>query len=54
MLVSGVFLSASAVALLARCLQRAGQTRLDHCPELLRPLRDALQANTRRSGENLA
>lgn len=83
MLVSGVFLSASAVALLARCLQRAGQIRLAddvgfaldadwdemklapseeaailsvlaHCPDLLRPLRDALQANTGRHDENPA
>lgn len=83
MLVSGVVLSATAVAVLARCLQRAGQTRLaddlglaldadwdemklapneeatilsvlDQCPELLRPLEDALQAKTRRRSENLA
>ena len=76
MLIAGVVLSASAVAVLARRLQRAGQLRLADdvglaldgdwremqlapneettilrvlrdCPELLRPLRDALQANVR-------
>ena len=76
MLISGVLLSATAVAALARCLQRAGQNQLaddvglaldanwkemklapneentilsvlDNCPDLLQPLRDALQANAR-------
>jgi hypothetical protein len=83
MLIAGVILSASAVAALARRLQRAGQTRLaddvglaldanwsemqlapneedtilsvlHDCPVLLKPLRDALQANVRRRGERLA
>jgi hypothetical protein len=82
MLISGVVLSATAVAVLARCLQRAGQTRLaddvglaldanwkemklapneestilsvlDNCPDLLHPLRNALQANARRRAEGL-
>ena len=82
-LISGALLSATAVAVLARCLQRAGQLRLADdvglaldadwaeftlapneektilsvlrdCPELLRPLRDVLQASIRRRGENLA
>jgi hypothetical protein len=73
-LFSGVALSATAVAGLARCLQRAGHAELaddvglavdanrlelvlapneevqilaalDDCPVLLRPLRDALQAD---------
>jgi len=76
MLIAGVVLSASAVAVLARRLQRAGQLRLaddvglaldgdwremqlapneettilrvlGDCPELLRPLQDALQASVR-------
>lgn len=76
MLITGVVLSASAVAALARCLQRAGHVRLADdvglavdanwdelvlapseedeilsalhtCPDLLRPLRDALRANAR-------
>ena len=70
MLIAGVVLSASAVAVLARRLQRAGQLRLADdemqlapneettilrvlrdCPELLRPLRDALQANVRLRAE---
>jgi hypothetical protein len=74
MLVSGVLLSATAVAVLARSLQRAGQrqladdvglaldanwtelklapneaativTALLDCPDLLKPLRDALRAS---------
>jgi hypothetical protein len=75
MIVSGVVVSATAVAVLARCLQRAGHKRLAddvglaldadwhelvlapneekeilsvlaHCPPVLHPLRDALQART--------
>jgi hypothetical protein len=82
-LISGVLLSATAVAVLARCLQRAGQTQLagdvglaldadwreiklapneentilsvlQDCPDLLQPLRDALQANVRGRGGRLA
>ncbi len=80
MLIAGVVLSASSVAVLARRLQRAGQLRLADdvglaldgdwnelqlapneeitilrvlrdCPELLRPLRDALRANVRLRAE---
>lgn len=80
MLIAGVVLSASAVAVLARRLERAGQLRLADdvglaldgdwnemqlapneettilrvlrdCPDLLRPLRDSLQANVRRRAE---
>jgi hypothetical protein len=82
MLIAGVILSASAVAVLARRLQRAGQVRLaddvglaldanwselnlapneeqtilsvlQDCPDVLQPLRDALQANVRRRAEGL-
>ena len=77
MLISGVIVSAGAVAVLARRLQRAGERRLADdvglaldadwveftlaaheektilsvlrdCPDLLQPLRDALQSTARR------
>jgi hypothetical protein len=76
MLISGVVLSASAVAMLARCLRRAGHVRLaddvglaldaaweemqlapneerailsalDDCPDVLRPLQEALHTKIR-------
>jgi hypothetical protein len=77
-----VFLSATAVAQLARSLQRAGQRQLaddvglaldanwtemklapneestilsvlHHCPDLLKPLREALRTDSHRRGEGL-
>jgi hypothetical protein len=83
MLIAGVGLTASAVAALARCLQRGGQMQLaddvglaldanwsemklapneertilsllDDCPDLLQPLKAALQANAHRRGERRA
>ena len=80
MLISGVIVSAGAVAVLARRLQRAGERRLADdvglaldadwveftlaaheektilsvlrdCPDLLQPLRDALQSTARRRAE---